>query len=38
MGVKTEISAYDKYVRNCKKKKIKPIDIIDFIIKTEGGS
>jgi hypothetical protein len=36
MGVKTTSKAYDKYVRACKKKKIKPMDFIDFIIEVES--
>jgi hypothetical protein len=36
MGVKTHIKKYDTYVKRCKKKKIKPIDFIEFIIITEG--
>lgn len=36
MGVKSEISAYDRYVKACKKNKVKPMDIIDFIIAVES--
>ncbi len=36
MGVKTEIKAYDKYVKKCKAKKIKPMDLVDFIIEVES--
>jgi len=36
MGVKTHISNYDKYVAKCKKKKEKPMDLIDFIIEQES--
>lgn len=35
MGIKTEISQYDKYVIKCKKNGIKPMDLIDFIISIE---
>jgi len=36
MGARTNISDYDKYVAKCKKKKEKPMDIIDFIISEES--
>ena len=36
MGIKTEISAYDKYVAKCKKNKVKPMDLIDFIMAYES--
>lgn len=36
MGVKTEISAYDKYVKKCKKQNVKPMDLVDFIIAVES--
>ena len=36
MGVRTQITAYDKYVKKCKKDKIKPMDLIDFIIDKES--
>ena len=36
MGVKSLSGAYDKYVKQCKSKKIKPMDFIDFIIQMES--
>lgn len=36
MGVKSLSKAYDKYVQQCKIKKIKPMDFIDFIIQMES--
>jgi hypothetical protein len=36
MGLKTELSAYDKYVAKCKKDKVKPMDLLDFTIAYEG--
>jgi len=36
MGARAHISNYDKYVAKCKKKKEKPMDIIDFIISEES--
>ena len=36
MGVRTQITAYDKYVEKCKKDKIKPMDLIDFIMYQES--
>ena len=36
MGVKTEVSMYDKYVAKCKKEKVKPMDFIEFIIAVES--
>ena len=36
MGVKTHMIAYDKYVKKCKQNKIKPISLIDFILKQES--
>jgi hypothetical protein len=36
MGVKTINKAYDKYVKDCKKKKVKPMDFIAFIIAVES--
>jgi len=36
MGTRTHISNYDKYVAKCKRDKIKPMDIIDFIINEES--
>lgn len=32
MGIKTHIKLYDKYVKKCKKTKIKPMSFIEFII------
>lgn len=32
MGIKTIDALYKKYLQECKKKKVKPIDYIDFII------
>ncbi len=32
MGVKTADSLYKKYLKICKRDKIKPLDFIDFII------
>lgn len=32
MGVKSLSKVYDKYVKQCKTKKIKPISLINFII------
>ena len=37
MGVKTEMVIYEKYVAKCKKKGVKPMDLIDFIIMVEGN-
>lgn len=36
MGVKSLSKAYDKYVKKCKTKNIKPMDFIDFIIQMES--
>lgn len=36
MGVKSLSKVYDKYVQQCKTKKIKPMDFIDFIIQRES--
>ena len=36
MGVKSLSKAYDKYVKQCKTKNIKPMDYIDFIIQMES--
>ena len=36
MGVKSLSKAYDKYVKQCKTKKIKPMSLIDFIINQES--
>ena len=36
MGVKPLSKAYYKYVKQCKSKKIKPMDFIDFIIQMES--
>ena len=36
MGVRTLSKAYDKYVKQCKTKKIKPMSLIDFSVNQES--
>ena len=36
MGARTHVSNYSKYVIKCKKQKVKPMDLIDFIMEVES--